>query len=273
MKEYNLMLTSKGFTLLEVLISVAILSFVTLGIISITGDSTTTKDRVIEEDKQNLQIEMAMARLEWDFSQIYSPMYFSGRFEKAFTPPGASTSASSSSFDQVMSRFRANKRFPFPDTEGLPVPEFKVDRSSFTFFTTSNRRKVENSKQSHFAWVKYALEAPRDREDGQEGDNLVRYFLADDPWGEDELDFSEVRAHILMEGVKSLKFFFWDREQRKWSDSLDVIQDGAHLVRGLRVDLVWIDASGLEREERRIFRPLFPYFKAENLKSASKTRF
>ena len=39
---------------------------------------------IIEEDRELLQVETAMARLEWDISQLYTPLYFS----QAMSPTG-----------------------------------------------------------------------------------------------------------------------------------------------------------------------------------------
>ncbi len=264
-----------GFSILEVLISVTILSFIMMGVISVTGDSTTTKERVIAEDKENLQIEMAFARFDWDFTQIYSPAYFSNKFEKPFTPPGQSTNdESKKSYDVVMSRFSTNKRFPFPNQDGLPIPKFSSDKSTFIFFTTSNRRKIENSKESHFGWVKYAIETPKDRQDeDKKGDNLVRYFLAGDPFGKDELNWDDVKGHVLMEGITSFKISFWDREKRDFVDSLNLLPDGENKIWGVKMTIGWIDASEIEREDIRVFRPLWPFFKPEDLNKLAQQEY
>ncbi len=266
-------MTNKGFSILEVLISVTLLSFIMLGVISVTGDSTETKERVIEEDKENLQVEMAMARFEWDFSQIYSPLYFSRRYEKPFTPPGQSASEATKSFETINNRYSSNKRFPFPNQDGLPVPKFTLEDKTFTFFTTSNRRKTENSKESHFAWVKYTIETPKDREDDKPGENLVRYVITKDPFGKDELDWSDVKGHVIMEGVTSYKISFWDREKKVWVDSLATLKDGEHKLWGAKLEIGWVDASGIERLDTRIFRPLWPYFEPEDINKIAQEEY
>jgi prepilin-type N-terminal cleavage/methylation domain-containing protein len=67
----------RGFTLIEVLIAILLLSFITIGVVTITENAMNTKDRTTQLNEDNLQIETAMSRFEWDFSQIYSPLYFS----------------------------------------------------------------------------------------------------------------------------------------------------------------------------------------------------
>ncbi|MBL7666177.1 MAG: prepilin-type N-terminal cleavage/methylation domain-containing protein [Bacteriovoracaceae bacterium] len=269
----NLIFSSKnkaqGFTLLEVLIAITLLSFVMITVVSVTTDSTNLKDRIIGEDRENLQIETAMARLEWDFSQIYSPLYFSRRYQKPFVAQGQDSSATDAASAAINARFNGNERFAFPNQDGLPVPKFEApDKSTFIFFTTSNRRKRVNAKESNFAWVKYTLEAPTgESEDGTEskGDDLVRYFMTTDPFNGEAIDFTKIKAHVLLNNVKKLEFLYWDPARKQFSDSLSVIKDGQHLIRGLQVKITWIDANDVEREEIKILRPLFPFFVPEDL--------
>jgi prepilin-type N-terminal cleavage/methylation domain-containing protein len=79
MKRFNLTSVSndRGFTLIEILIAITIMAFMTMGVVSITQNAADTMDRTTVLNKNNLQIETALSRFEWDFSQIYSPMYFS----------------------------------------------------------------------------------------------------------------------------------------------------------------------------------------------------
>jgi len=86
-----------GFTLLEVLIAITILSLLMVSIYSVIENSTTTKDRIITEDRDKMQLEMAFARIETDLEYIYSPLYYESTqkedtalYTKAFkkAPPG-----------------------------------------------------------------------------------------------------------------------------------------------------------------------------------------
>ena len=66
-----------GFSLIEVLIAITLLAFITLGVVNITQDAFRNKERTTEFNSNTLLIETAMARIEWDITQIYSPLYFS----------------------------------------------------------------------------------------------------------------------------------------------------------------------------------------------------
>jgi prepilin-type N-terminal cleavage/methylation domain-containing protein len=308
----TLVFNQRGFTLLEILIAITLLAFITLGVVSITEDATNTKDRTIEINKNNLQVETAMSRFEWDFSQIYSPLYFSqvmnmqtlmqagaqagaqggvpggpqggqaggadgGGDDGAAGGAGAAGTQGGGMnpqmqahlqeyFQRLVQRFERNEHFMAVSQEGLPVPRFfSPDRQTFEFFTSSNRRKRENVRQSHFAWVRYALAEPRPRNDQETNPNipqglrsLVRYFSPDDPYGDRRIDPQQVKASVLLENVERLDFQFWDLGRRKWETSLRAIPQGENVIRGVKMSVTWYDSMGIKRSTTRIFRNHWP---------------
>jgi prepilin-type N-terminal cleavage/methylation domain-containing protein len=252
-----------GFTLIEILIAITLLSFVMMGVVAITGGSIETKDRVLSEDEQYLQVETAMSRLEWDISQTYSPLYFSHEMK-----PQNLSESQGDAYNQLIANYQNNNRFSFPSYDSLPVPVFKFeDKNTLTFFTTSNRRKLKNIKQSHFAWVQYTVES----DDNAQNDStsakgmLVRKFMPHDVFHKEDIVWEDVKSQILLRNVDSLKFEFWNPKTRKWVDNLDLIEQGNHLFRGVKILLNWIDPDGIEVEIIRVFRPLFPNFKPEDM--------
>jgi prepilin-type N-terminal cleavage/methylation domain-containing protein len=300
MNKYSSMsvFNQRGFTLLEILIAITLLAFITLGVVTITENANITKERTTEVNKNNLQIETAMSRFEWDFSQIYSPLYFSQVMDmNSLLQPGAVAPANNDSgdpllpsdvpapgtidpqrqahlqeyFQQLVRRFERNEHFMAVSQEGLPIPRFFApERSTFEFFTSSNRRKVENVRQSHFAWVRYTLADSKRRENFEENPNipgslksLVRYFSADDPYGDRRLetdDTTRVKASVLLENVESLDFQFWDFNRRRWETSLRSIPQGENLIRGVKMTVAWYDSMGHKRTTSRIFRNHWPMF-------------
>ena len=57
-------LSEKGFSLLEVLIAIAILAFISMGVYQTVNQSTAIKERVTSEDKDFLQVEAFFARFD-----------------------------------------------------------------------------------------------------------------------------------------------------------------------------------------------------------------
>lgn len=301
MKKFNSTSVSNetGFTLLEILIAITLLAVITLSVVSITENSTQTMERTTEINANNLQIETAMSRFEWDFSQVYSPLYFStvmnlntglnnfsdgsdqGTNESGndvFEGLQAGNAAAANAtvnpelerYQQELSmRFERNEHFMAVSKEGLPVPRFiSTEKDHFEFFTSSNRRKFENQKQSHFAWVRYALGNQDQTEKEEANSNIpkglksfIRYYSADDPYSEKRLnieDVERVKGATLLRNVESLEFQFWDYQKKKWETSLRSIQGGESLVRGVKILITWYDNSGNKRTAVRTFRHLWP---------------
>ena len=69
------LMSEKGFTLIEVLITIVILSFLMISVFSIIDNSTITKENITIEDRELIQIESALTRFELDFTQLYSPLF------------------------------------------------------------------------------------------------------------------------------------------------------------------------------------------------------
>ncbi len=300
MKKFNSTSASNqaGFTLLEILIAITLLAFMTMGVISITQNASETMDRTTEINRNNLQIETALARFEWDFSQLYSPLFFSTPLNLSQADPYGNMNTNDTNLDgrddnsgaiinnnntaaapvspelqeyyqRLMQRFEQNEHFISVSKEGLPIPRFySPEKNIFEFFTSSNRRKLENTKQSHFAWVRYALgDALKADPDVERNANippslktLVRYYSADDPYDDKRInpDDDRVKAAVLLENVEGLEFQFWDMDRRKWETNIRTIPNGESLLRGVKIMLTWYDSNGIKRSVERIYRNHWP---------------
>lgn len=265
-------LNEKGFTLIEVMIAIVLLSFIVIAIIQITGGAQEQVDRTLIEDKQYLQIETAFSRFEWDFSQIYSPLYFSHNLRKQEDD----TEEALEAYDKLILPYSTGNNFKDLSYDGYPIPivTFK-DKNEITFFTTSNRRKLKNVKQSHFAWIRYELQTNRDVDTEKVGISgikenraqgvWVRKVKSKDVFNNEQIDWDDIKSQVLLRNVESLKFEFWDQEKRKWVDNIRLIQNGDRIVRGIRITLKWIGTAEEEQIHVRVFRPLFPSFTPEDL--------
>jgi len=250
----HLLRNNTGLSLIEILIAITLLAFVMLGVISITDDSMNTKLRVTTEDKEYMSVETAMSIMEWDFSHIYSPLYFAMRMMVQNTQDP--------NYLNLVERLQVNKNFDSIDEDGRPIPIFEnPDKSTFEFFTSSNRRKFEDQRQSNYAWVRYAVEdvsIPSRLGEAYQGKALVRYYWANNPYSEERLDRGLVKPQILLKNVEELEIKYWDYSRREFLSSLDQITDGQFKIDGIRVKLNFKDGLGNERTLIRVFRCLFP---------------
>jgi prepilin-type N-terminal cleavage/methylation domain-containing protein len=258
-----------GFTLLEVLIAIVLLGFISLYTYKMVDNNTDTKDRVLKEDQLLMQTLTAMNRLDNDISQMYTPLY---SFNKSQTAPTADYQNGQG--DQVQDNYsqqETNPSFDGRTKNGLLIPQFiSDDRSSIQFFTTANRRKIADSKESRYAWIKYSLQSSTDEEDKKFGGyDLVRQILPVNIFGKDVLSIlkdqssSHAKAQVVLTRIKSLSFSFWDERSRKFVSSLQELNENKNLIRSLKVELVWIDDNHAEQKLEKNFRILYPLFHAK----------
>lgn len=280
-----------GFTLIEVLIAITLLGFITLAVVSVTDNAMLTKERTSEANKNNLAIESALSRFEWDFGQIHSPLYFSTVLNmqsnvqnpyanndenqqpgetNSGTPPATQVNPQLQMYyEQVIERMQQNEHFMALSKEGLPIPRFYApEKNVFEFLTASNRRKIENVRQSSFAWVRYGLtDMTQDQiKDNEETNdqipkglkNLTRWFDPNDPWNTKRMDIEQVKGAVLLENVEALEFSFWDFQRKKWENNLRTIQNGESVIRGVKIFITWYDTQGVKRSAERIFRNHWP---------------
>ncbi len=247
----------QGFTLIEILIAIVLLSFVMIGVYTVTDNSTTTIERVTKEDSDFSQIEMALARLEQDFSQIYSPLYFAAKKE---APKEADP------YQTTSTTTITHKNFPLTTDTGLPIPIIEQpSNQEIIFFSSANRRTIPNAKESSFAWIYYKLEDqsrdPDDElaEESRKGDyQLVRRIEAHDIYS-DDINWEKIRPQVLLEHLKSFTILFWSDKKEDFVESIKSL-DNSYLIRGIKIIIERYDANNQLEVIERIFRPLWPTF-------------
>ncbi len=217
--------------------------------------NTETKDRVVKEDRQTVQILTAIGRFDADFSQIYNPLF-------AFSK---STPAAASGDVYADNTSNPNGSFDGKAKNGALIPQFKSeDKSSLVFFTQANRRKIADTKESRFAWIKYSLRAmepdPDNPDDKTSGlYEIIRQSISTDIYNTTQ-DWSKPKSQVVMDRVKDLEFSFWDERSKKYSTSLQDLNENKNLIRALKVSVKWMDEDNHEQKLDKTFRVLNPYF-------------
>jgi len=250
-----------GFTLLEVLISIVILSLLMLSIFSIVDSSMTTQQTITNEDREVLQLESAFSRFAIDYTQIWSPLFHSAIKKK-------NSNKKSAAEDSQQQKYEPTLTFPLISKTGHPIPIVdNPNKSELIFFTISNRRKVQGSKQSNFAWAQYKIQKTSKKKSTEFNDDdergadfeLIRRYSSHNPYAE-EFNWDKVKAHVLMKNIKSFKFEFWNKKSKKFVDSLRDIGSSLYLPSAVKVSITWVDMNKFEHLASRVFRPLWPVF-------------
>ena len=115
-----------GFTLIEVLIAVILLSFLMISVYTIVDNSSNTIHSVTQEDRDFIQIETALSRLDKDFNQIYSPLYYGLQSDQNQDAPQE---------EQVIDP-TLSVNFPLKSETGLRIPFFDGEKKYFSFFSS-----------------------------------------------------------------------------------------------------------------------------------------
>lgn len=249
-----------GFTLVEVLIAIVLLGFVTLYTYKMVDNATETKDQVLKEDQLIMQTLTALNRIDNDLSQIYTPLYSYNRTQ----PMQNADMQMQDSYTQTES----SPTFDGRTKNGLLIPQFiSEEKSSIQFLTTANRRKIANSKESRYAWIKYSLQPSTDEEELKRGGNdLVRQILPTNVYGKDvtgilkDPQAEQARAQVIMTNIKNIEFTFWDERSKKYVTSLQELNENKNLIRSIKMEMTWVDENNHEQIIRKTFRTLYPLF-------------
>ena len=256
----TLFLGRDGLTLIEILISITILAMMMVSVVMVTNESLDHKDAIVREDRELLQIETAFDRINWDFSQLYTPLLHT----KSFSVDERQRTESLRKIRSLKNNplYSEGGRFLEPDFWGRPIPIVKEERKeAIEFYTKANRRRFENSKESEFAWVRYEFRFYRGEDEEKKGlFELARYYAPANIYNSD-LDLKELQATILSNKISEYSFFFWNKESEKWERNI-----GKDPLRGLKIEIKW--KRGKDQTEEiysRTYRTIWPFFEPEDL--------
>lgn len=256
-----------GFTLLEVLIAIVILSLLMISIYGIIDSSTESKDKITTEDKDKLSIETALTRLETDIEFIYSPLYFEATkkeddklYSKAYQKAAsAEDEIEESIYDEKKNRYESLEHYAGISEYNRPIPKVITDGTgNIIFFTATNRRLIKNSKQSRFQWVKYSVVSDPDAENKEAPFMLTRATINENIYAA-TLEWEKQKAHKVLGNLKEFKFSYYDEKREKFFDSLDELSTNKLSPRLIKVNLSYASIAGESYEGQRVFRPNWPF--------------
>ncbi len=294
-KRDKMILANKaGFTLIEVLIAIAILSFLMTAIYQIVDSSATTNDRITSEDRERLQLEIGLMRIQRDLELIHSPLYFESQksednklFAKTYQQsqrsstsgsqlgsgqPGTQTQGQSQSQTQntnppeMTSHLYQNKNFDNLSSSNIPIPILiNEEKGSLIFMTSANRRLIKNSKQSNLIWVRYRVVTTETSGIDEEEKNkeapysLTRTVISQNLY-DTELDWEDAKEYAVINNLRDFYFEFYSPEKEKFVASLKELNKLRNTPRLIKLNLDYVSKNGDEFEIERTVRVLWPTF-------------
>ncbi len=252
--------SESGFTLLEILLAIMVLSIMMMLVYDMSNKSTDTVDRVMTEDREYMQVQMAFSIIERDFSSLYTPL-FTEVIKKQL--PGEER--------------EEKERFNGVTHLGKIIPVIdNPDKHELIFMTYSNQRRMQDLKQSNYAWVRYTLRSKESDEENKKGSfELVRQFTADNPYG-DSFEWDKIKSNVLLNNVEKFQFFFWSDDKEDYVESLSDLSEKQRIARLMKATLTWVNKNGFKIETAKTFRTIWPTYDAtkearEMLSSQSST--
>ncbi|GHG74770.1 general secretion pathway protein GspJ [Comamonas sp. KCTC 72670] len=201
---------TRGFTLMEVMVAVAITALMGTVVAMAFQTGLTAKETVEVDADRYRQVRVAMNRMGREIGSAF----VSDRYDNT--------------------RFR--------DQNDRPT-NFVGKRDRLLFTTFAHQRLYTDVKESDQAIVEYFVETAADRQANGRMD-LKRRVNANI----DERMEEGGHVDVLFEGVKELQFEYWDSDKREWDDEWDTrrTERKTILPTRVRVTVVAVDETGKE---------------------------
>lgn len=204
------MRAQRGFTLMEVMIAVAVTGLIG-AMVTVAFNSAFTAREVVEKDAEHYRmIRAATQRMAREIGAAF----VSDRFD--------------------LKQYR--------DQNDRPT-NFVGERDRLLFTSFAHQRLYSDAKESDQMVVEYYVRASQDRE-AKGRQDLIRRVK---PIALGRMD-REGTEDVLFEGIRELRFDYWDSERKEWDDEWDTrrTERKALLPTRVRFTLVALDENGKE---------------------------
>lgn len=188
---------SKGFTLLEVLVAIGLLAFLSLGIFSLTTNSWDVNTKLSAESADVTSMLLSLQSIESDLAQIYTP-----RIGAAVVKPEDA--------NKVSDFWSAPIR-----SDGMRRGRLKGDNNKVSFITNNNRRVEADAPQSDFLKVTWEVER------NSKGTYTLYRTTDWDAFRYEDGTAKKPERVALIENLSSAKFQYYRLTDKSWQDSWD----------------------------------------------------
>ncbi|GMU60671.1 MAG: hypothetical protein AMXMBFR34_24340 [Myxococcaceae bacterium] len=221
-------MSRRGFTLMEVVIAVAITAFIGV-VLGVSFNTTINNKEIIEAQAEHYRmLRTAMNRMVREIGAAYvSDRYDSKRYRDAFDRP----------------------------------TNFVGARDKLLFTSLSHQRLYADAKESDQMVVEYQVKSSPDPKAKGRSD-LVRRERAQ---LEERMDRGGTED-VLFEGAKKIEFQYWNSDKKQWEDEWDTrrTERKSVLPTRVKITLFAVDESGKEvrysTQTRIMLNTEFPRF-------------
>lgn len=221
-----------GFTILEVLIAIAILVFITFGISQTVTQAFKVREIVMNEGNFYNEIRLSMSILQRDVALIYSPVLSaptkatargpggSGTQRGAAPDPNSDPEAALALDREALGRTTAYW-LPPVDKGGLRPSRFVGTETKMSFVSLSGIRVYKNSAESEFLNVSYELKT-EEKPEFQEGTQVLVKTASPNAFDDEDASKDKFkRNYPLLHGIKKLSFRYYRKDKDRWDREWD----------------------------------------------------
>ncbi len=211
-----------GFTLIEVMIAMIILVFISLGIYQATTETYHLREVLSAEGEFYNSIRMAMDIMQRDVAAMYSPHMLKPKPAPSSTPdPQAATPQELQ--DLANSDQGRTNDFWLGATErtGVRPSRFVGTDSKISFISVSHVRLYRDSLESDFAKVTYELIKDEEAPAGSSAMALLKTESTNAFDDDERRDRKFQNKYILLHGIKKLSYRYYRKDKDRLETSWD----------------------------------------------------
>lgn len=222
--------SERGFTLLEVLISIALLAFISIFIYQATTESFKIREILSTEGEFYNSVRMAVSVLNRDLSVAYSPTLLlaptppaqNGQVPGSFQDPNAYNAPDADQQMLQTGEYARTSQFwgPAVHKNGIRPSRFMGTETKISFLAASHMRLYKAKHESDFVRVEYDLKPAKSTGNGPTLGVLVKTF-SPNAFTLDDAKDTLISKIELLEGIERMKFRYYYREKDTWLNSWD----------------------------------------------------
>ncbi|MBL7715331.1 MAG: prepilin-type N-terminal cleavage/methylation domain-containing protein [Bdellovibrionales bacterium] len=226
-KAVKILKDNRGFTLIEVLISIAILVFISLFLYQVTTSTFNLRESLIEEGDFFSGIRLAMNVVDRDVSQIYTPILMipndpaaSGLLSGAVLTQNQMAAIQGSGKGTTATKFYLE----VVNSVGIRPTRFQGNDKSMSFVSLSNVRIYKESKESEFARISYDIIDDKSP-DAIPGTRILRKSVNVSAFDDEEGSLNAKdklwKFYSLLPGIKEINFKYYRHDKKQWFSTWD----------------------------------------------------
>jgi general secretion pathway protein J len=234
---------SRGFTLIEIMIVMAILAFISMGTYQATLETFKLRDSLSAESDFYNELRFSMNVVNRDVTLLYSPLIMK--------PPGPSPSpgvVANPPQPQLAQDSASESTFWSPpiDATGIRPSRFQGTDVKMSFISASHIRIYKDARETELAKISYELEKDAGNTDVPDAMVLVKHE-SPNVFEEDERKDTQTHIYPLLHGIKKLKYRYYNQDKDHWETTWDSDSQDQHNIYPDQIEIT-IEIGGPQKQ-------------------------